>query len=113
MFDKNCLFDIGYDNKQLGITYNGKIDFDMISILRQLETEHRYYTEVADTLSLNHDYVELILHVLSHYDLVEYGTSPRGSWITDKGRDYLKFIDSDDKLEWLAENKKYNQGYLY
>ena len=31
-------------------------------------------------------YHELLLHVLDHADLLEHGTSIRGSWLSEKGR---------------------------
>lgn len=34
----------------------------------------------------------LLLEILSKADFTEYGTSPRGSWLTDKGRKLLKPI---------------------
>ena len=36
----------------------------------------------------------LILSVLAEYNFIEYGTSPRGSWLTPKGIKLLEEINS-------------------
>lgn len=87
------IWETGFDNELNSLTYNGEIDQDIINVLK--ETAHPvdfFYTKIADRLSLNPRYVELILHYLSELDLVDYGTSPRGSWINENGKKYLELI---------------------
>src|ERR1051325_25697 len=44
----------------------------------------------------------LMINILCHADILEYGTSPRFGWITEKGellRDYLKTKTPDELYE--------------
>lgn len=37
------------------------------------------------------------------YDCIDYGTSPRGAWLTDLGERVLDFLNSDKLIEFLEE----------
>jgi len=37
-------------------------------------------------------------------DCIEYGSSPRGAWLTDFGKQLLEFLNSGKHLEYLEEN---------
>ncbi len=52
-----------------------------------------YYTEIAKELELDLKYVHLILEILGNRDFTEYGTSPRGSWLTSKGEELLALAE--------------------
>lgn len=54
------------------------IKADIIAVLRDTEQ----LVEVPDT-----EYYELMLHLLDDKELVEHGTSVRGSWLTDRGKE--------------------------
>ena len=94
--DFNTIWDTDENGKPTFLTYNGEIDSDILDILKESGGENNWYMEVAETLSLDPKYVELILHYLAHLDLVDYGTSPRGAWISEKGRKYLNLRSKDD-----------------
>lgn len=93
--DRDFLFDFDHNDKPMGTTYDGEIDIDIINVLRESATEDNWYEKIAAKLGLDAKYVQLIQHYLSHVDLVEYGASPRGAWITDTGRKYLKFLEEN------------------
>ncbi len=50
--------------------------------------ESLYYDKIFSTEPRK--YVELILHILTKANLLEHGTSVRGSWITKKGKEVAK-----------------------
>ena len=43
----------------------------------------------------------LTLYTLDHFDLIEHGTSVRGSWLTDKGKAILELLrnEKDDEFK--------------
>lgn len=40
---------------------------------------------------------------LLNTDCLEYGSSPRGAWLTDFGKDLLEFLEAGKHLEYLEE----------
>lgn len=85
------LFDDG-DGIVPSITYNGEIDADIVAVLMESATDNFYMSDISKKLNLPEKYVELIQHVLSDMDMVDYGTSPRGAWISEKGLAYLEYL---------------------
>lgn len=78
--------------EELGIScggYNDEIDFDIINHLKSSMENKIVFAE--------DNYFELIKYILCSNDLMEYGTSPRGAWITEKGREFYK------KYSWILE----------
>jgi Mn-dependent DtxR family transcriptional regulator len=74
----------------LPVGYDGEIVEDVFNVMRLLRNERPvFFDKIAATLALEEKYVHLILEVLADKDMTEYGTSPRGSWLTDKGEALL------------------------
>lgn len=96
IIDFERLTEKDYNDEIAMITYNGEIDRDIINILRETTTDDFYLTSIAKKLALPLKYVELIQTILEEGRFTDCGTSPRGSWITDKGRDYLNFLDKQE-----------------
>jgi hypothetical protein len=57
--------------------------FDVINCL--MPPYALFYTAICAKIGLHHFNVAVILDVLAHNNLTEYGTSPRGSWLTPEG----------------------------
>ncbi len=56
----------------------------------------------------------LIISVLGHKDIIEYGTSPRFGWLTPKGERLKKFVDkhtADELLELTCKDSEYIHCY--
>jgi hypothetical protein len=53
----------------------------------------------------------LLINILCKADILEYGTSPRGAWLTKKGERLKEYVIShtDDELVETATN--YNEDY--
>ena len=61
------------------------------------------YDEKAKSVKLliqdNHEYAfEFILHVLNNAEFLEHGTSVGGSWLTDKGKSFIKLYEQVQNL---------------
>lgn len=67
--------------KVLQSLYNQKIKSDNDELYEFL------YAQINN--ELEQSFIEFIHTILSHFDLVEYGTSPRYCWLTDKGFELL------------------------
>ena len=75
-------------------TYNKELDKDIWLVMEHLN-EGLYLTEISSKTQLSEKYIELIQHVLCREYLADYGTSPRGCWLSKKGEIYLdKFRES-------------------
>lgn len=62
--------------------YNSEIDADIIQNLKDsLDNKPAFAHE---------KYTELIKYILCSNDLMEYGTSPRFAWTTEKGKEFYK-----------------------
>jgi hypothetical protein len=48
------------------------------------------YDELQE--KLGHEQTWLLINVFCHADIIEYGTSPRFGWLTEKGKRLYKFI---------------------
>lgn len=84
--------------------YNSAIDNDIISIMKSIrDDEDKWYQVIAKKLNLREEYVELIQYILCTLDYAEYGTSPRGCWLTDKGNEMLELFI---KRQELTEKKE-------
>ena len=54
--------------------------------------------DIPDERFTSHEYW-LFLGLLSN--CIEYGSSPRGGWLTDFGKNILQFLKSDKHLDYL------------
>lgn len=59
------------------------IDIDLLNVYSCVYQE-MFCSEIILKLKLEQDYVELLLTILCSVDLLDYGTSPRGSFINDE-----------------------------
>ena len=52
----------------------------------------------------------LIISLMHKWDFIDYGTSPRGAWLTEKGERFKKMVLAYDAIQEAAEHihKKYN-----
>lgn len=63
---------------------------DILKVIYHLynnKDEHgnRYITDIVESLKMDYNYVLAILTILDASDLIEHGSSIRGSWLTGKG----------------------------
>jgi hypothetical protein len=83
--------------------YNSAVSDNIFNILEYLcigNREDRFVTGLAKRFDLTPEHVELIQYLLCGADLCDYGTSPRGCFITDKGRELYS------KLKTLREEEE-------
>jgi hypothetical protein len=79
--------------------YEDEIPGDILRVMQQLrDVRPSWYEAIALHLQLDKKYVHFILEVLASKDFTEYGSSPRGSWLTDAGEALLKLAE-----EWRAK----------
>jgi hypothetical protein len=74
--------------------YNSEIDRDLILVFMQsdsrVEGRSVYSSDVASRLGLAEAYVELLKYALCSANFCEYGSSPRGAWVTHGKQDELR-----------------------
>ena len=74
--------------------YNSEVDDDIINVMRVIRDDRpAFYTDIAEKLQMKPPHVELIQYILCSMDFAEYGTSPRGCWLTEKGEKMLKEVE--------------------
>lgn len=79
----------------LPIGYDGEVVDDVFRVMRLLrDARPIFYDKIALALVLPLNYVHLILEVLAFHNITEYGTSPRGSWLTDEGEELLRMAEA-------------------
>lgn len=66
--------------------YNSAVDLDVMSVLLLLSEKQVFNDDLAVATGMSQEHVELIQYILCSRDLADYGTSPRGCWLTDKGK---------------------------
>lgn len=74
--------------------YDHLIDFSVMRILEYIiikcdNNECTYYTSISEDLKLDPMFVQMIQYLLCAKDFTEYGSSPRGCWIIQKGREFF------------------------
>jgi len=71
------------------LVYNSSVNDDIYDVMRLLYISKRtgptFYTDTAEKLKLQYNYVELIHYILCTNNHGDYGTSPRALWLTPKG----------------------------
>lgn len=65
-------------------SYNSEVNDEFFNVM-SLVAEGKYNSDIAKTLNLKESHVELIQYLLCNADHADYGTSPRGCWLTEKG----------------------------
>jgi Mn-dependent DtxR family transcriptional regulator len=79
--------------------YNSSVDDIIVKVMECIKTDRPIYvTDIADKLKLQDDFVELIQYIICSLDYAEYGTSPRGCWLTNKGEKMLDIFKQRQKL---------------
>lgn len=76
-------------------SYNGKVTSEFWSVLRLMGSSKDldqaiFNTEIAEATGLTESHVELIQYLICNNDHADYGTSPRGCWLTEKGFDVYR-----------------------
>lgn len=77
-------------------SYNSEVSDDFFNVMDCVE-DGCSNSAIAEKLGLSPNYVELIQYLLCNNGHAEYGTSPRGCWLTDKG------IEVYEKLKTLRK----------
>ena len=71
--------------------YNTEVDIDIIAVMECIKVNRPiFYTDISIKLGFKKEYVELIQYIICSLDYAEYGTSPRGCWLTDEGEKILE-----------------------
>jgi len=73
--------------------YDDQIDQDILKVLNILNTKQTYVTDLAKQMEVSATYIELIQYIICSAELAEYGSSPRGCWITEFGSFVLKSLN--------------------
>jgi hypothetical protein len=83
-----------YDTK---LTYSGEIDYDIYQVLKLSESDSGeiWFADAAKKLGLTEKYVELIKTICSYGGLLDYGCSPRGAWLTEEGKKFVKDYEKE------------------
>lgn len=73
------------------LSYNSEITDAIVGVMKLARRPNpAYNTDIARKLDLAPNYVELIQYLICQNDHAEYGVSPRGIWLTDKGEKLLE-----------------------
>lgn len=78
-----------------------------------LENDHSYDHSVLEK-EMGPTIAWLMINILAHADLLEYGTSPRYGWLTDKGtalNEYLKSKTTEQLYELVMVDSDYVHCY--
>lgn len=54
----------------------------------------------------------LLINILCGADLIEYGTSPRGGWLTKQGEALKAFVDSKSERELIDLVTEFDENYV-
>lgn len=109
---------IDWESSVFGYGYGTGEEYTLTALKRFLELcnkneEHGYNYEILEK-ELTPTTAWLLINILCHADIIEYGTSPRFGWLTEKG-DYLKeFIDkktAEDLYEMVNVDSDYVHCY--
>jgi hypothetical protein len=83
-------------------SYNKAVTNDVWNVFKIIKEDRpAFVTDIAKRLGLSDSHVELIQYLICNNDHAEYGSSPRGCWLTPKGEAlYLKLLsaDKDDQI---------------
>lgn len=65
-------------------SYNSAVQDDFFNVMKRVAAG-KYNSEIAKDTEMKESHVELIQYLLCNGDHADYGTSPRGCWLTPKG----------------------------
>jgi len=78
--------------------YSSEVDDDIILVMETIKQQRAIYvTDIADKLNIQRNYVALIQYIICSLDYAEYGTSPRGCWLTEEGEKILEVFKNRQK----------------
>ncbi len=81
--------------------YDDELMEDVIAVLMAFDADKPpHYSTLP--ISGPDKYRELILHAMDNAGLIEHGTSIRGSWLTDKGKEVLQTVKKNQGLEAIG-----------
>lgn len=73
------------------IGYSETVVEDFYNVLKmKMQDGVICYDAIAEKLNLSESYVHLISELMANADVLEYGTSPRCGWLTDKGKELYR-----------------------
>jgi hypothetical protein len=84
-----------------------------LELCNEGDYEHAYNHEVLEK-KLKSTVAWLLINILCHADIIEYGTSPRYGWLTKKGELLKSFMANkteDELLEMISVDQYYNHCY--
>lgn len=71
--------------------YNSAVDLDVLNVMEEVRYGRpAFNTDIAKKFGLSEAHVELIQYLICSAELAEYGTSPRGCWLTKEGEAFLE-----------------------
>lgn len=92
-------------------TGEGPIFEAMKNFFAQMVDNHSYdYKHVQGLLGTNVTW--LLINVFCHADIIEYGTSPRFGWLTNKGHALKNYVESKT-VRQLCEIVSVDSDYLH
>ena len=74
-------------------SYDGLVDLDVLNIIQCIaESENKFYDDISTKLNIPMTYVQLVQYLLcsTPTELADYGTSPRGCWLTTEGEAFYE-----------------------
>lgn len=75
--------------------YASEVDDAIIAVMQLIRDKMPiFYTDICKITGFQSEFVQLIQYILSTLDYAEYGTSPKGCWLTAKGEKMLKLFES-------------------
>lgn len=97
-YEDYVFYQFGYSN------YSGETRNAVMKTLHELwlakSTKDGHYF-IRKSEGFEWCFQELLLGILDHSGLTEYGTSPRGSWLTKKGLDLLNPLFTDGPCKYV------------
>lgn len=78
-------------------SYNSEVTDQVWGVIRLMgeareKNDSIFNTEIAKQLGITEAHAELIQYLVCNNDNADYGTSPRGAWLTDKGFELYKTL---------------------
>lgn len=103
-------FGFGYGSGEPHIIPAVKTFFSLCNALCNQSPNGAYdYTEIEAALTPTVAW--LLINVMGHQDVIEYGTSPRYGWLTPQGQALKAFVDGKTADELLALTQ-HDESYI-
>ncbi len=75
--------------------YSSEVDDAIIKVMQLIRDKRLiFYSDICKITGFQSEFVQLVQYILSTMDYAEYGTSPRGCWLTPTGEKMLKVFES-------------------